>query len=148
MNLNPIRKSATTKPGTELTVVETPFGKLGLSVCYDIRFPELYRKLFNLGAEIFTIPAAFTVKTGQAHWEVLARSRAIENFSYVIGACQTGTHKNGRSTYGHSLVIDPWGEVVESLADGIGIITIKIELEKLRMIRKSIPVADHQKFFF
>jgi deaminated glutathione amidase len=97
-----------------------------LSVCYDIRFPELFRRLFNLGAEIFTIPAAFTIKTGQAHWEVLTRSRAIENFCYVIGSCQTGIHHNGRKTYGHSLIINPWGEIISSLSDGMGVIQLKL----------------------
>lgn len=142
------QESATTVAGTEFGLVNTPFGTLGLSVCYDIRFPELYRKLFNLGAQIFVVPAAFTVKTGRAHWEVLARSRAIENFSYVIGACQTGLHKNGRSTYGHSLIVNPWGDILASLPDKEGIITADIDLEKLAEIRKSIPVAEHQKFFF
>lgn len=142
------QESATTEPGSKIAVIDTPFGKLGLTVCYDIRFPELFRRLFNLGAEIFTIPAAFTVKTGQAHWEVLARSRAIENFCYVIGACQTGTHNNGRKTYGHSLIINPWGEVISSVSDGIGVITAEIDLEQLKQIRKNIPVATHQKIFF
>lgn len=142
------QESATTEPGTNITVVDTPLGKLGLSVCYDIRFPELFRRLFNLGAEIFAIPAAFTVKTGQAHWEILSRSRAIENFCYVVGACQTGTHRNGRQTYGHSLIINPWGEIINSLADGIGVITAEVDLEKLRQIRKDMPIADHQKFYF
>lgn len=142
------QESATTEPGTDIAIIDTPFGKLGLTVCYDIRFPELFRRLFNLGAEIFTIPAAFTIKTGQAHWEVLTRSRAIENFCYVIGACQTGTHTNGRNTYGHSLIINPWGEIISTLADGMGVITAEIDLNKLRQIRKNIPVADHQKIFF
>lgn len=142
------QESATTEPGTNITVVDTPLGKLGLSVCYDIRFPELFRRLFNLGAEIFAIPAAFTVKTGQAHWEILSRSRAIENFCYVVGACQAGTHRNGRQTYGHSLIINPWGEIINSLADGIGVITAEVDLEKLRQIRKNMPIADHQTLYF
>jgi len=142
------QESSTTVPGEDISIVNTPFGKLGLSVCYDIRFPELFRRLFNLGAEIFTIPAAFTIKTGQAHWEVLARSRAIENFCYVIGSCQTGTHNNGRNTYGHSLIINPWGEIISLLADGVGVITSEIDLDKLKQIRKNIPVAEHQKIFY
>lgn len=141
------QESATIEPGTKVTVIDTPFGKLGLSVCYDIRFPELYRNLFNLGAEIFIIPAAFTVKTGQAHWEVLSRSRAIENFCYVIGACQAGMHKNGRETYGHSLIVNPWGEIVSSLPEGVGVITAEVDLEKLKKIRRNIPVDKHQKIF-
>jgi nitrilase len=142
------QESATIEPGSGLAVVETPLGKLGLSVCYDIRFPELYRHLFNLGAEIFTIPAAFTVKTGQAHWELLARSRAVENFCYVIGACQTGTHSNGRKTYGHSLIVNPWGEVIAKQEEGIGVITAEIDLRELNKIRSNMPVAAHQKIFF
>lgn len=142
------QESATTEPGDKIVLVDTPLGKLGLSVCYDIRFPELYRSLFNQGAEIFAIPAAFTMKTGKAHWEVLARSRAIENFCYVVGACQTGVHKNGRSTYGHSLIINPWGEIINSIADGVGVITAEIDLEYLRKVRQEIPVGTHQKIFF
>jgi len=142
------RESATTHPGSTVTVIDTPVGKLGLAVCYDIRFPELFRRLFNLGAEIFAIPAAFTVSTGQAHWEILARSRAIENFCYVVGACQTGKHDNGRKTYGHSLIINPWGEVINSLAEGTGVITAEIDREKLHEIRKKMPIADHQKLYF
>jgi len=139
------QESATTEAGTDISVVDTPFGKIGLSVCYDIRFPELYRKMFDRGAEIFTIPAAFTLKTGAAHWEVLARSRAIENFCYVIGAAQTGTHENGRKTYGHSLIINPWGEVMHQLAEGQGVITADIDLDALKQIRKNIPVDQHRK---
>jgi predicted amidohydrolase len=142
------QESATTDPGTDITVIDTPLGKLGLSVCYDIRFPELYRRLFNSGAEIFTIPAAFTLKTGQAHWEILSRSRAIENFCYVVGACQTGTHTNGRKTYGHSLIVNPWGEIINSLDDGTDVITAEVNLEKLHQIRKNIPIGEHQKFYF
>lgn len=142
------QESATIEPGATITVVDTPMGKLGLAVCYDIRFPELFRCLFNLGAEIFTIPAAFTVKTGQSHWEVLARSRAIENFCYVVGACQSGMHDNGRKTYGHSLIVNPWGEVITTLAEGVGIITAEINLDLLKHIRADIPVKSHQKIFF
>ncbi len=141
------QESATTEPGNNVAIIDTPIGRVGLSVCYDIRFPELYRRLFNSGAEIFTIPAAFTVKTGQAHWEVLARSKAIENFCYVIGACQTGQHSNGRATYGHSLIINPWGEVISSLPESTGVITAEIDLEQLKQIRKNMPVNTHQKIF-
>ncbi|MDF2940661.1 MAG: 2-oxoglutaramate amidase [Gammaproteobacteria bacterium] len=139
------KESATTEAGDSIVVIPTPFGKLGLSVCYDIRFPELYRALFKLGAEIIVIPSAFTVKTGQAHWELLARARAVENFSYVIGACQWGIHSGGRQTFGHSVIIEPWGTVIKKLPEGNGIITAEIDLEKLYEIRRSIPIADHQK---
>jgi nitrilase len=139
------KESATTQAGDKIVVIPTPFGKLGLSVCYDIRFPELYRALFNAGAEIIAIPAAFTVMTGEAHWELLARARAVENFCYVIGACQWGTHNNGRKTYGHSLIIEPWGNVAASLSEGTGVITSNIDLEKLYAIRKDVPVAEHRR---
>jgi predicted amidohydrolase len=143
------RESDTIEPGNEFVVVDTPVGKLGLGVCYDIRFPEMFRYLFNKGAEIIALPAAFTVKTGQAHWEVLARSRAIENFCYFIGAAQGGTHANGRKTYGNSLIVDPWGTVIAK-KDGVasGVIDAEINLERLREIRNSIPVSQHQKMDF
>jgi len=143
------KESDTTEPGNDLVVIETPFGKLGLAVCYDVRFPELFRCLFNKGAEIIALPSAFTVKTGEAHWELLSRSRAVENFCYVIGACQGGTHSNGRKTYGNSIIVEPWGSIV-SKQEGIksGVIYSTIDLMKLNEIRKSIPVAQHQKIFF
>lgn len=136
------------QPGNTLVVVNTPIGKLGLAVCYDIRFPELFRCLFNMGAEIIAIPAAFTVVTGKAHWEVLMRARAIENFCYVIGAGQAGTHSTGRQTYGHSLIIHPWGNIIQSLDQECDIITADINLDDLRKIRKSIPISEHQTIYF
>ncbi|MDO8954593.1 MAG: carbon-nitrogen hydrolase family protein [Gammaproteobacteria bacterium] len=141
------KESATTYPGDKVVVIPTPFGKLGLSVCYDIRFPELYRAMFNMGAEIIVIPSAFTVKTGEAHWELLARARAVENFCYVIGACQSGTHSSGRKTYGNSLIVEPWGNVSASLPEGVGVITASMDLDKLHAIRKDIPVAAHQRMY-
>ncbi len=142
------KESDTTMPGNKIVVVQTPVGKIGLSVCYDIRFPELFRCLANSGAEIFSVPSAFTVKTGEAHWELLTRSRAVENFSYVIGACQGGTHASGRSTYGNSLIVDPWGTVVAKKSGSTqGVIYADIDLAKLYEIRKSIPVFQHQKIF-
>lgn len=134
------------EPGDKIVTTQTPLGKLGMAVCYDVRFPELFRYMFNQGSELFTLPSAFTVKTGTAHWEVLLRSRAIENFSYVVGAAQGGSHANGRKTYGHSVIVDPWGEVVAKI-DGVqpGVITADIDLKKLHEIRQSIPVEKHQK---
>lgn len=135
------RESATTAPGNEVIVIGTPVGKLGLAVCFDIRFPDLFQQLNKKGAEIIAIPAAFTVKTGQAHWYALARARAIENFCYVIGACQGGTHSSGRTTYGHSLIVNPWGTVVaEKNDDNPGIIYSEIDLNYLKDIRKAIPI--------
>lgn len=143
------KESDTIEPGKEIVVVDTPFGKLGLAVCYDVRFPELFRCLFNKGAEIIALPSAFTVPTGEAHWELLARSRAVENFCYVIGACQGGVHSNGRKTYGHSIIVEPWGKVVAK-QDGVksGVIYSTIDFKHLRDVRQSIPIAKHQKIFF
>jgi nitrilase len=141
-------ESNTIEPGDNLVVVETPVGKLGLAVCYDVRFPELFRSLFNRGAELFALPSAFTVKTGAAHWEVLLRSRAIENFSYVIGAGQGGLHANGRSTFGHSMIVEPWGSVIAKQEDiHPGVIYADINLNELHRIRQSIPIAEHKKIF-
>lgn len=143
------KESDTTEAGNELIVVETPIGKLGLGVCYDIRFPEMFRYLFNQGAEIICLPSAFTVKTGQAHWEVLCRSRAIENFCYLIGAAQGGTHSNSRQTYGNSLIVNPWGEIIAKQTSlQPGVIYAELDLEQLHLIRKNIPIADSQKIFF
>ncbi|HEU5281412.1 MAG TPA: carbon-nitrogen hydrolase family protein [Gammaproteobacteria bacterium] len=142
-------ESDTTKHGDTIVLADTPFGKLGMSVCYDVRFPELFRTMFNHGAEIFVIPSAFTVPTGEAHWELLARARAVENFSYVIGACQGGLHSNGRKTYGHSVIIDPWGRVISKM-DGVepGVIYADIDLTAVHQARKSIPVDKHQTIAF
>lgn len=142
------RESDTTQPGDSVIVVDSPFGKIGMSVCYDVRFPELYRAMFNQGAEIFVIPSAFTMKTGEAHWELLARARAVEDFCYVIGACQGGTHSSGRKTYGHSLIINPWGTVIARNTDEEpGVIFAEINLDSLHEIRKAIPVEKHQVQF-
>ena len=126
-------------PGSETVVLDTPVGRAGIAICYDLRFPELFRALSAQGAELFILPTAFTVTTGQAHWEVLMRARAIENLCYVIGACQTGKHDNGRSTYGHSLIIDPWGAVLTCLSQGPGIIQAAISLDYLRQLRTQMP---------
>lgn len=142
-------ESDTIEPGNKLVVIETPFGKLGLGVCYDIRFPELFRCLFNQGAEIIVIPSAFTVTTGEAHWELLARSRAVENFCYLVGACQGGIHSNGRRTYGNSIIIEPWGNVVARKADtSPGVIYASIDLKKINEARTAIPIRVHQRIFF
>lgn len=140
------RESDTTEPGHDIVVVDTPVGKLGLSVCYDIRFAGLYTELLNRGAEILAIPSAFTVKTGQAHWQLMCRARAVENFCYVVGSAQGGTHSSGRQTYGHSLIVEPWGSVVqEQLQLEDGIVYADVDLKKLHEIRASIPVIQHQR---
>lgn len=139
------QESETIQSGTTPLVVETPIGKVGIAVCYDVRFPKLFHLLQQQGAEIFALPSAFTVPTGQAHWEVLTRCRAIENLCYLIASCQTGLHNNGRRTFGHSEIIDPWGKLVASLADGEGIITAEINLTYLYELRKKLPVINHHR---
>ncbi len=137
------KESDTTEPGEEIIVIDTPVGKLGLCVCFDMRFPEILAKISAQGAEIIAIPAAFTVPTGKAHWELLARCRAIDTFCYIIGACQGGVHSNGRKTYGHSLVVDPWGEIMDEVAnDGPGIAYGVVDLDKIYEIRNKIPVIN------
>lgn len=131
--------------GTTPVVVDTPAGRLGLSVCYDVRFPELYRQLLDAGAEIVAIPSAFTAYTGRAHWETLIRARAIENLFFVIAAAQTGRHPNGRETYGDSMVVDPWGEVLARQAQGPGVVVAECELEKLHSVRQRFPSVEHRK---
>ncbi len=134
------RESDRTQAGSQVVVVDTPFGKLGLAVCYDIRFPTMFTELLRLGAEFITIPAAFTLKTGASHWKLLARARAVETFCYVIGAAQEGYHGDGRWTYGHSLTVNPWGEIIEEVTEsGSGIAYAQIDLQKLHNIRKLLP---------
>lgn len=142
----PYRESDYTEPGERLQVVSTPWGRLGLAVCYDIRFPELFRSLRGQGADLFVLPAAFTHTTGKAHWEPLLRARAIENQCFLIAANQAGEHVNGRSTWGHSMIIDPWGEVLAEQASGIGCAVASLSLERLHSVRRSMPVEQHNKF--
>jgi len=139
------RESKHVAPGRELVIADTPVGKLGLSVCYDMRFPELYRELVSRGAEWLTMPAAFTVPTGRAHWETLLRARAIENLCYVVAPAQTGTHTSGRETYGDSLIVDYWGQVLSRLARGTGVITAEIDLAKEAETRARFPALDNRQ---
>lgn len=137
-------ESNSTIPGQELVVIHTPIGNIGLSVCYDVRFPELYRLLIDRGAEILAIPAAFTATTGRAHWHVLVRARAIENMCYVLAANQGGIHANGRETYGHSLIVNPWGKVMAEIEQGRGVIYADIDLNQLHQQRKDFPCIHHR----
>lgn len=139
------RESARYAPGDAAVVVDTPVAALGLSVCYDLRFPALYGALSDAGAQLLTVPAAFTVPTGEAHWHTLLRARAIENAAYVVAAAQSGHHQDGRSTYGHSLVIDPWGKVLLDMGEGQGVGFAEIDLETVRQARNQIPVLDHRR---
>jgi nitrilase len=126
-------------------VIETPAGRLGLTVCYDLRFPELFRALVGQGAELLCVPAAFTARTGEAHWEVLQRARAVENLCYVIAPGQFGTHPGGRSTWGHSMVVDPWGVVLACEAGGESAVVARVDREKLAQLRASFPALSHRR---
>ncbi|GAC1476786.1 MAG: carbon-nitrogen hydrolase family protein [Steroidobacteraceae bacterium] len=139
------RESTHVAAGCKAVIADTPVGKLGLSVCYDMRFPELYRELVSLGAEWLAMPAAFTVPTGRAHWETLLRARAIENLCYVVAPAQSGTHTSGRETYGDSLIVDYWGQVLARLAKGNGVITAEIDLAEQAKTRARFPALDNRQ---
>lgn len=137
-------ESETIEPGEGTVVVDTPFGRLGLAVCYDLRFPELFRSMLEEGMEIIALPSAFTAITGRAHWEPLVRARAIENLCYVLAAGQGGYHVNGRATYGHSMIVDPWGQIRDELATGSGLVCAEMDLQRLKNIRRTFPCLDHR----
>ncbi len=139
------RESATMHAGDEVVVTATPLGSLGLSICYDLRFPEHYRRLVDDGATVFSIPAAFTDATGRAHWHTLLRARAIENLAYVIAAGQHGSHPNGRRTYGHSVIIGPWGEIIAEREEGDGIVVADIDPALPETLRAKFPVLKHRR---
>jgi nitrilase len=138
------RESAHVAPGAVVTVVDTPAGRLGLSVCYDVRFPELYRQLSAAGAELFTVPSAFTGPTGRAHWETLLRARAIENLCYVVAPAQSGFHPNGRETYGDSMIVDYWGRVLQRMPRGHGCVVADVDLARQAYVRESFPALGHR----
>jgi nitrilase len=138
-------ESDTTVARQNPVVVETPFGKVGMAVCYDLRFPELFRRLSEQGTQILVLPSAFTESTGRAHWEVLLRARAIENLCYVVAPGQGGYHVSGRTTYGHSMIIDYWGRVREVLEKGTGVVITDIDLDALEQTRKTFPVLSHRR---
>lgn len=139
------RESASYAPGERACVVATPVGALGLSICYDLRFADLFRAMSDAGATILSVPAAFTVPTGKAHWHVLLRARAIEAGAFVVAAAQTGVHADGRATYGHSLVIDPWGKVLLDMGEAAGIGIIEIDPDQVAAVRARVPVLDHRR---
>lgn len=139
------RESSVYRPGEEVVAVDTPWARMGLSVCYDMRFPDLYRALTNAGATMLLMPAAFTVPTGQAHWHVLLRARAIEAGCFVVAAAQTGRHEDGRETYGHSLVIDPWGEVLLDMGEGTGLALAEIDLSRVEEVRGRVPAIANRR---
>ncbi len=145
---NAYRESSTIEPGDTLCVVDTGIAKIGLSICYDLRFPEMYRALADQGADIIVVPAAFTAVTGQAHWEILLRARAIENQVYIIAPSQTGTHFEGRTTWGHSMCINPWGEIVSEVRSQIANCYCHFNAEELARIRSEMPVQSHRRTGF
>ena len=140
-------ESTTFAPGDKAVVVDLPWGRLGLTICYDLRFPALYRSLAHAGAELITVPSAFTQVTGEAHWHVLLRARAIETGSFVVAPAQTGNHPGDRMTYGHALIVDPWGKVLADAGTETGVITTKINLGKVDKVRKRMPSLSHDRTF-
>lgn len=141
------RESATFAPGQAAVVASTPWGKLGMSVCYDVRFAALYRALAEAGAEILTVPSAFTRTTGQAHWHVLLRTRAIETGCFVVAAAQWGSHAQGRQTFGHSLIVDPWGEVLSDGGEAVGVTLARIDTARVAEVRRMVPSLIHGRPF-
>lgn len=141
------RESATVAPGSQPAVVPTPLGRIGMAVCYDVRFPELFRVLQEQGAEILSLPSAFTAPTGKAHWELLMRARAVENLCYVLAPAQSGIHPNGRETWGDSLIVDPWGQVVARVAEaGPGLAVAEIDRTVQQELRERFPALSHRRF--
>jgi predicted amidohydrolase len=140
------RESAHVAPGSALAVVDTPVGRLGLSVCYDVRFPELYRQLSAAGAQLLIVPSAFTTATGRAHWETLLRARAIENLCYVIAPAQSGFHPSGRETYGDSMIVDFWGRILTRVPRGTGCAIAAVDLARQREVRESFPALVNRAF--
>ncbi len=138
-------ESASIEAGDKTKVLDTPFGKLGMAICYDLRFPELFRDLMDQGMEIAVMPVSFTAVTGKAHWEVLVRARAIENLCYVVAAAQGGFHINGRETYGHSMIVAPWGNILDESPSGNNVISANIDIEYLNTTRRNFPTIKHRK---
>lgn len=138
-------ESLTIERGEQEVVADTPFGRMGLAICYDLRFPELFRNLLDKGMEILVLPAAFTALTGRAHWEPLLRARAIENLCYVVASAQGGYHASGRETYGHSMIIDPWGKILDQLPQGSGVVVASIDRHRLENTRRLFPSLEHRR---
>ena len=141
------RESAVINPGAQAVVTDTPWGRLGMSTCYDLRFPHLYRSLAHAGAEILAVPAAFMKVTGQAHWHVLNRARAIENGAVVVAPCAVGPVPGGGAVYGHSLIVSPWGEVLAEGGDGVSTIVATVDMESVTSVRKRVPSLRHDRPF-
>lgn len=139
------RESASTEPGDQVLVVDTPVGRLGVAICYDLRFPELFRVMLDQGVQLIALPSAFTSKTGRAHWKPLVRARAIENSCYMIAANQGGFHVNGRTTHGNSMIIEPWGGVLARQVSGAGVVSADLDMARLDNIRRNFPVGQHRR---
>lgn len=139
------RESATTLAGTRVVAAETPLGRIGMTVCYDLRFPALFHRLGVEGVDILVVPAAFTVPTGQVHWQPLLKARAIESLAYVVAAGQWGEHAGGRRTYGHSMIIDPWGEILGEMEIGPGVVCVDLDMIRLAELRKTFPALRHRR---
>jgi nitrilase len=135
-------EARTIESGNQVVVVDSPFGRIGLAICYDLRFPELFRAMQNV--DIIVLPAAFTETTGKMHWEVLVRARAIENLAYVVAAAQGGYHVSGRETHGHSMIVDPWGRVLDQLARGSGVVVAEVNPSYQASLRASLPALSHR----
>jgi nitrilase len=138
-------ESETIEPGHEVVVIKTPFGCLGIAVCYDLRFPEMFRKMLDKGVQILAVPSAFTAITGKAHWEILVRARAIENLVYVVAAAQGGYHVSGRETHGHSMIVDPWGTVLAEAPRGPGFVSSSVDKDYLITVRRNFPTIHHRQ---
>jgi len=140
-----LKESKAVVAGDELVVASTPFGPIGLTICYDMRFPELYRELGRRGARVLCVPSAFTERTGKAHWEVLLRARAIENLAYVFAPAQVGHHGGGRASHGQAMIVDPWGAVLAQVPDGEGIALAELDFERLLRLRRELPALSHAR---
>lgn len=139
------RESSTIEPGDAPVTVDTPFGRIGLTICYDLRFPELYRHLMEAGASILLVPSAFTKITGRAHWRPLLRARAIENLAWVIAPAQGGYHANERETWGHTMIVDPWGTVLAEQENGSGVVVADLDPDRLTNTRRNFPSLEHRR---
>jgi nitrilase len=137
-------ESKTMEAGSEVVVIDSPFGRLGVAVCYDLRFPEMFRKMVDMGVELICLPAAFTAITGKAHWEPLVRARAIENLAYVVASAQGGFHVSGRETHGHSMIVNQWGTILDQLPQGGGFVIAELDLEHLASTRRTFPALKHR----
>jgi predicted amidohydrolase len=140
-----LKESKAVLPGEEIVTAQTVLGAVGLSICYDVRFPELYRELARRGARVLCVPSAFTERTGKAHWEVLLRARAIENLAYVLAPAQVGHHGGGRASHGQAMIVDPWGVVLAQVPDGEGVALAELDFERLERLRRELPALSHAR---